>query len=200
MSLNPRVLIKLGANVGFSIKYGEIYRCVTPIFLHAGIQHFFINSLSMFCLLMVIEKRFNKVIFFMTFLVGGIQGNLLSLFANFMNENDNVVSVGASTSICAILGLYLASLYLISLKNGTIENAKKKIGMMVLYLFLVSVMPGVDFYGHLGSFIAGSLIGMSFSGMKSDYGEDSLSIKKLKIIALIIYANYTIFLLSIFFV
>ena len=98
------------------------------------------------------------------------------------------------------MGLYLASLYLISLKNGTIEIVKKKIGMMVLYLFLVSVMPGVDFYGHLGSFIAGSLIGMSFSGMKSDYGEDSLSIKKLKIIALIIYANYTIFLLSIFFV
>jgi membrane associated rhomboid family serine protease len=48
------VLIKLGANVGFSIKNGEIYRCVTPIFLHAGIQHFFINSISMFGLLMIV--------------------------------------------------------------------------------------------------------------------------------------------------
>ena len=154
----------------------------------------------MFGLLMNVEKRFNKLIFFMAFCIGGLQGNLLSLFANFMNENDNVVSVGASTSICAILGLYLGSLYLTSLKNGTVESVKKQIGLMTLYLLLVSVMPGVDFYGHLGSFIGGSLIGLSFSGLKSDYGEDSLGIKKLKIIALIIYANYSIFLLSIFLV
>ena len=147
---------------------------------------------------MIVEKKFNKPIFFLAFLVGGLQGNLLSLFANFMNENDNIVSVGASTSICAIIGLYLSSLYLISLKNGTIDNVKKKIGLMVVYILAVSLLPGVDFYGHLGSFIGGILIGFSFSGLKSDYGEDSLNIKKLKIFALIIYANYTIFLLSIF--
>lgn len=98
------------------------------------------------------------------------------------------------------MGLYLASLYLISLKNGTAEIVKKKIGFMIVYLLLVSLLPGVDFYGHLGSFIGGSLIGFSFSGLKSDYGEDSLNIKKLKIFALIIYANYTVFLLSIFLV
>jgi membrane associated rhomboid family serine protease len=74
----------------------------------------------MFGLLMVVEEKFNKSIFLLAFFVGGIQGNLLSLFANFINENDNVVSVGASTSICSIIGLYLASLYLISLKNGTV--------------------------------------------------------------------------------
>jgi hypothetical protein len=77
---------------------------------------------------------------------------------------------------------------------------KKKIGLMVVYILLVSLQPGVDFYGHMGSFISGILIGFSFSGLKSDYVEDSLNIKKLKIFALIIYANYTIFLLSIFLV
>jgi len=164
------VLIKLGANVGFSIKYGEVYRCVTPIFLHAGIQHFFLNSFSMFGLLMIVEKKFKKSIFLLAFFVGGIQGNLLSLYANFMKEKDNVVAVGASTSICAIMGLYLASLYLVSLKNNTVEDVKKKIGFMVVYLVVVSLLPGVDFYGHMGSFVGGVLIGFSFSGLKSDYG------------------------------
>jgi hypothetical protein len=96
------------------------------------------------------------------------------------------------------MGLYLASLYLISLKNGNIDHVKKNIGFMVIYLFVVSIFPGVDFYGHFGSFIGGVLIGFSFSGLRSDYGEDNLNIKKLKLFALIVYANYTIFLLSIF--
>lgn len=158
----------------------------------------FINSISMFGLVMPVEKKFKKPVFLLAFFVGGMQGNLLTLYANFMNGNDKVVSVGASTSICAILGLYLSTLYLISLKNGNVSNVKKQIGFMVVYLVLISLMPGVDFYGHMGSFIAGVLIGFSFSGLKVDYGEDSLNIKKLKLFALIVYANYTIFLFSIF--
>ena len=151
-------------------------------------------------LVMVVEKKFKKPIFVVTFFIGGAQGNLLTLFANFMNGNNNIVSVGASTSICAILGLYLSTLYLISLKNGNVQSVKKQISFMVGYLLLISLMPGVDFYGHMGSFIAGGLIGLSFSGLKADYGEDSLNIKKLKLFSLIIYANYTIILLSIFFI
>lgn len=30
------------------------------------------------------------------------------------------------------------------------------------------MLPGIDFYGHFGSFIAGALIGLSFSGFKID--------------------------------
>jgi membrane associated rhomboid family serine protease len=200
MHLNPLVLIDLGANAGFLVKYGQVYRLLTAIYLHAGIQHLLINSMSIFGLLMIVERKFKKAVFALAFFIGGIQGNLLSLYANFINENDNAVSVGASTSICAILGLYLSTLYLISLKNGTVEDAKKKIGFMVAYLFIISIMPGIDFYGHFGSLIGGALVGLSFSGLKTDYGEDSLGIKKLKLVALIIYANYTVFLLSIFLV
>lgn len=82
--ISPLVLIRLGANVGFYVKYGQVYRLVTAIFLHAGIQHFFVNSLSMFGLLMNVEGQFKKSVFAVTFLAGGIQGNLLSLFANFI--------------------------------------------------------------------------------------------------------------------
>jgi rhomboid protease GluP len=196
--LNPKVLIKLGANVGFAIKNGELYRIITPIFLHSGIQHFFINSLSMIGLVMVVEKRFKKMIFLFTFFVGGAQGNLLSLYANFIKENDKIIAVGASTSICAILGLYLSTVYILSFKNGTFQNVKRQIMLIIIYLVLISLMPGVDFFGHMGSFIAGALIGLSFSGTKANYGEDSLNIKKLKILCLIIYANYTLVLLSIF--
>lgn len=78
------------------------------------------------------------------------------------------------------------------------QNVKRQLMLMIIYLVLISLMPGVDFFGHMGSFIAGALIGFSFSGTKANYGEDSLNIKKLKILCLIIYANYTLVLFSIF--
>ena len=34
--------------------------------------------------------------------------------------------------------------------------------MMVGYIFILSLLPGVDFYGHFGSLICGALIGLSF--------------------------------------
>lgn len=108
------------------------------------------------------------------------------------------MSVGASTSICAVLGLYLATIYIISLKNGSVDQVKKQISLMVFYLIVVSLMPGVDFYGHLGSFISGSLIGLSFSVLKNDFSEDTLSIKKIKLVSSILYVNYTILELALF--
>ena len=149
---------------------------------------------------MIVEKKVRKPIFLLTFFIGGAQGNLLTSFVNFLNENNFTVSVGASTSICAVLGLYLSTIYIISVKNGNIDQVKKQIYFMVIYLLIVSLMPGVDFYGHLGSFISGSLIGLSFSALKNDFSEDNLFIKKIKLIALILYANYTILELSLFFI
>lgn len=83
-------------------------------------------------------------------------------------------------------------MYIVSVKNGNIDQVKKQIYFMIIYLLVVSLMPGVDFYGHLGSFIAGSLIGLSFSALKSDFSEDNLFIKKIKLLALILYTNYII--------
>lgn len=134
----------------------------------------------------------------MTFFIGGAQGNLLTSYVNFINENNFTVSVGASTSICAVLGLDLATMYIVSLKNGNVDQVKKPIAFIILYLLIVSLMPGVDFYGHLGSFMAGSLIGLSFSALKHDFSEDTLFIKKLKLVALILWANYLILELSLF--
>lgn len=139
---------------------------------------------------MIMETKIKKSIFLLTFFIGGAQGNLLTSIANFFNENNYAVSIGSSTSICAVLGLYLSTIYIVSVKNGNIDQVKKQIIFMVLYLLLVSLMPRVDFYGHLGSFISGSLIGLSFSTLKNDNSEDSLFIKKIKLLARILYLIY----------
>lgn len=55
MQFNPIVLKSLGANVPVLIKQGHIYRLFTAIFLHAGLLHFFMNSMSIFGMLMLTE-------------------------------------------------------------------------------------------------------------------------------------------------
>lgn len=55
MQFNPMVLKSLGGNVPALIKQGQIHRLFTAIFLHAGLLHFVMNSMSIFGMLMLTE-------------------------------------------------------------------------------------------------------------------------------------------------
>jgi membrane associated rhomboid family serine protease len=86
---------------------------------------------------------------------------MLSDIYNLHLGNPTGVAIGASTSICAIMGLYIAKIYIESKKNGTVELAKRQIITMLIYLLIISIMPSVDFFGHFGSLISGALIGIA---------------------------------------
>lgn len=85
---------------------------------------------------------------------------MLSDLYNIYLGNSFSVGVGASTSICAVMGLYIVKLYIESKKNGRVELAKRQIITMLVYLLIISLMPSVDFFGHFGSLISGVLLGM----------------------------------------
>ena len=52
-----------------------------------------------------------------------------------LTKTQNSLAIGASTSLCAVIGLFMSYTYLLSLMNGNTQQAKKKIGFMVLYIF-----------------------------------------------------------------
>lgn len=86
---------------------------------------------------------------------------MLSDLYNLHLGSSITVGVGASTSICAVMGLYIAKLYIDSKKNGRVEMAKRQIITMLVYLLIISLLPSVDFFGHFGSLISGALIGLA---------------------------------------
>lgn len=120
MQLNPVVLKSLGANVPSLIKQGHVYRLFTAIFLHAGLLHFVMNSFSIFGFLMLSEESYQFRFFLIAFVLGGVQGNLFSSLVNLLRNRGNIVAIGASTSICAIFGLSMATMYLENLRRGDI--------------------------------------------------------------------------------
>lgn len=119
-------------------------------------------------------------------------GNMLSSLYNLHLGNSVTVGVGASTSICAVMGLSFAKLYIDSKKNGRVQLAKRQIIVSLTYLLTISLLPSVDFFGHFGSLISGALLGLIV------LPRDDPEVKQLSWLGIAGFSVYTLILFTIF--
>jgi hypothetical protein len=85
-------------------------------------------------------------------------GNMLS--TDVYNLRTKIlIGVGSSTSICSVVGFDFAY-RILRVNNQPLQN--RRLLITLSYIFLISIMPGVDFFGHFGSLVAGFLIGSIF--------------------------------------
>ena len=143
------LLTIMGANSGMLVKYGQVWRIVTCMFLHAGLIHLFLNMYSLFIVGPRVEDFFGKWKFLLIYFISGISGSILSI-----GLNGDVVSVGASG---AIFGLFGALAYFGYSYRGYIGAIIKSqilpvIGYNLLMGFLIK---GIDMWGHVGGLIGG---------------------------------------------
>jgi membrane associated rhomboid family serine protease len=129
-------------------------------------MHLLANSLSLFLYLMPVEQKLkNACLYLCILLPGGMYlptyhriGNMLSITV-YNLTNRTLLAVGASTSICSVIGFDFAY-RLLRINNQPLQP--RRLLITLLYLLLISLLPGVDFFGHFGSLAAGFLIGGSF--------------------------------------
>jgi len=149
-----------GARINAPIRAGEIWRFITPIFLHASIPHILFNMYALFLFGPGLERHFGHWRFLVLYMLTGFTGNVLS----FIMMNDNGYSVGAST---AIFGLIAAEgVFLFQNRELFGKQAGRMIGnvvfVVVVNLFL-DLLPGIDIWGHIGGLLGG-LIFTWFAG------------------------------------
>lgn len=147
-SQNFITLIDYGAKFNPLILEGEWWRFITPMFLHIGFLHLFMNTLALFYLGTVVERIFGNLRFLVIYLVAGFGGTLASfLFSTSL-------SAGASG---AIFGCFGALLYfgLIYPKLFFRTMGLNIIFVLAITLALGFTIPGVDNAGHIGGMIAG---------------------------------------------
>jgi len=60
------------------IKDGQIYRFITAMFLHGGIEHLVSNMLLLYILGEVVENKLGSVRYASVYLLSGILGNVVS--------------------------------------------------------------------------------------------------------------------------
>ena len=128
----------------------ELYRLITPVFLHGGVVHLMMNSYSLQNIGPQIEETFGSGRFLATYLASGIAGNLLS---SYMSPNP---AVGASGAIFGLMGAHYAFLSennLGAYSQRGIAAVTETVAVNLVFGFL---NPMIDNWGHGGGLIGGA--------------------------------------------
>ncbi|CRH03744.1 rhomboid protease ROM3, putative [Plasmodium relictum] len=182
---NVQVLMFLGATYGPSIKHGELWRLLFPIFLHANWWHLIINILCILNLGLIIESKYKRSRFLLIYFLSGIIGNILTTICNPCQ-----LAVGASTSGFGLIGCSILEIFLAwgnltkKAKNYYIFN----ISIFLIFFLFVSFSPTVDFFGHIGGFLCGAFLACHYNKFIGyNFFQESLYYSFASICALIIF-------------
>ncbi|TWS98256.1 rhomboid family intramembrane serine protease [Streptococcus cuniculipharyngis] len=129
----------------------QLWRLITPIFVHIGWQHLLMNSLTLYFLGHLAEDLWGSRRFLLLYLLAGIFGNLLT-----MSLTPSVLAAGASTSLFGLFGAIVVVGYLA--KNPYLRQLGRQYQTLLFINLLFNIfMPDVSLVGHLGGLIGGVL-------------------------------------------
>lgn len=153
-STDIRVLILLGAKVNERLAAGELWRLVTPIFLHSGVMHLLFNLYALYLLGPMLEGYIGHMRFLAVFLISGLYGTLFSYALS------GPVSVGASGAIFGLLGAI--ALFFLRYRDNFGPQGRAILQNMLIILALNLVIgfssSYIDNWGHIGGLIGGVFV------------------------------------------
>ncbi|BAP85472.1 membrane protein [Paucilactobacillus hokkaidonensis JCM 18461] len=153
-STNTSVLVEFGARVSVLIQDGQWWRLITPVFLHIGLMHIVINSVTVYYIGTQIEMLFGHARFAIIYLVTAVTGNLASFV--FL---PNALSAGASTAIFGLFGAFLMLGESFRTNPYIRAMSRQFLLFVVMNLAFDLFSPGIDIYGHIGGLVGGFLMG-----------------------------------------
>ena len=159
------VLILFGAKQNDLIRQGELWRFITPIFLHGSPFHLGSNLFILFILGVDLERGFGRLGFVLLFFLAGFAGYVFSFF---LSSN---VSIGASTAVFGLFGAQAIFLF----RNRIMDlRARKFLAMgvfMLIATFLSMEMPvAIGIWSHVGGLVGGMIFAW-FAGPVADQRE-----------------------------
>ena len=96
-----------GARFNMAIRAGELWRFITPVFLHGSVPHIFFNMYALLSIGTLLEKHFGHGRFAALYFLGAFSGNVFS----FLLTGENGYSVGASTAVFGLVAAEVAFFY-----------------------------------------------------------------------------------------
>jgi membrane associated rhomboid family serine protease len=154
--------------VNQAILAGQVWRFVTPMFLHGSLLHLFVNMYSLYALGPAIERLFGWRRMLAVYLACGVAGVDLSLAFNRAD------SLGASGAIFGLLGALGAFLFLHRASLGRSGQIHfRQIVLVALLNLALGLSPGIDNWAHLGGLASGAALAFLL-GPRFDvsFGED----------------------------
>jgi rhomboid protease GluP len=139
-----------GAKINQAIIAGQLWRLVTPIFLHASLIHIGFNMYALFALGPSLERYYGRTRYLLLYFVSGIAGNVVSFYFSPYE------SLGASTSIFGLVSAEGVFVY----RNRELfgRQARAMLGNLFLIVavnLMLGLSPGIDNWGHIGGLLGG---------------------------------------------
>jgi rhomboid protease GluP len=151
----PISLVRYGATYTPAILFGEWWRTVTAIFLHANLPHILMNSLALWTLGTLAEERFGRARMLVVFVITGTLGMVASVL-----WHDLVLGVGASGAIFGLMGCILAHTFRQGRDVAARELRSRLVPWLIYGLIMGFAIRGVDNAAHLGGLVAGAVFGL----------------------------------------
>ncbi|MBM7642863.1 rhomboid family intramembrane serine protease [Streptococcus loxodontisalivarius] len=150
---SSQVVFDFGGMFGRYVIYdpSQLWRLLTPIFVHIGWEHFIMNSLTLYFVGTMAERVWGSSKFLLLYILSGVMGNLFTLLLT-----PDVVSAGASTSFFGlfaafvVVGYYGHSPYLK-------ELGRSYLALIGFNLFFNLFMTNVGMVGHIGGAVGGMI-------------------------------------------
>jgi rhomboid protease GluP len=154
-----RMDLAFGSKNAALIHSGQIWRLLTPIFLHGGWLHLIVNELSLLMLGVPMEQIYGARKFFLIYMFAGVAG-----FAASTLRAPEVMSVGASGAIFGLVGAGL--IFPVRFRSLVPERARSLILKQLSIVTAVNLGIGfalshyVDNYAHMGGLVGGAFLAL----------------------------------------
>ena len=129
----------------------QLWRLVTPIFVHIGWEHFFFNALTLYFVGQLAEQIWGHHKFLVLYVLSGIAGNVFTLFFT-----PNVIAAGASTSLFGVFAATMVVGYFG--KDPFLKEVGRNYQILIAINLLFNLFsPSIGIVGHIGGIVGGLL-------------------------------------------
>lgn len=142
------------AGVNLYIMEGELWRLVTPMFLHSGFPHLLFNSFSLILFGPGLEHILGRKRFTLLYLSTGILANLATLILKPLTYTH----VGSSGAIFGLFGIYLAMIFFRKDMLSR-ENTQMVLAIVIIGVFMTFVNANVNVTAHIFGLLSGLILG-----------------------------------------
>lgn len=170
------------------IDAGQWWRLLTPVLVHGGLLHIFLNMYILYIYGPNVEEIFGTARFVAIFLITGFTASALS----YAVPPDNP-SVGASGAIFGIVGALVAYLY--RRRHSTVMAQYLRgmgtfIAINIVFGFL---FPNIDNMAHLGGLVGGVLLGLGFDRGQGAEARSPLGVQVLTAVAVVALGLFLVY-------
>lgn len=142
------------SGVNLYIIQGEIWRLITPTFMHSGFSHMLFNSFTLILFGPPLERMLGSGKFLIVYLVSGLIANLATLAF----EPLTYTHVGSSGAIFGLFGYYIA-IIIFQKRKISKENSQIILAICAMSLIMTFFQQNINIIAHLFGLLGGFMLG-----------------------------------------